>query len=118
MGVVYHANYLIYFELGRTEFLRYGGLAYSELEKDGLFLAVTRAELRFRASARYDDPLLVRTRVLGYGKASVLFGYEVLHEQTGVLLAEGSTELACLDERKKPRKLPEKLIPFLEENCG
>lgn len=114
MGVVYHGNYLVYFEMGRTEFLRSYGLAYRALEERGIFLAVTRAELRFRASARYDDPLLIRTRILGHGPARVHFGYEVFHEATGMKLAEGSTELACLDESKRPRKLPAELQSFLE----
>lgn len=113
MGVVYHANYLVYFELGRTEFLRANGWSYRDLESQGIFLAVTKADLRFRASARYDDPIRIRTRVQGLGPASLVFAYEVKHEGSGILLAEGSTELACLNEQKKPRRLPAELLTFL-----
>lgn len=114
MGVVYHSNYLIYFEIGRTEFLRSQGLTYRELEEQGIFLAVIHAEAQFRSSARYDDPLLIRTWVMDRGPASLRFGYQVLQEKEQRICAEGSTELACLDEQKKPRKLPPQLLSFLK----
>lgn len=113
MGVVYHSNYLVYFELGRTEFLRELGLSYRELEDRGIFLAVTEAEARFRSSARYDEVLRIRTRILEVGKASIRFGYEVVRLADGGTCAEGSTEIACLDEARKPRKLPPELSDIL-----
>ncbi len=109
MGVVYHANYLLYFETGRTELLRAAGVAYSELEKKGLFLVVTEASCRYRAAARYDDLLRVTTRVAGVGKARVRFEYEV-HGPDGNLLTEGHTELAAVDRAKSPVRLPEEIV--------
>lgn len=112
MGVVHHANYLLYFEEGRTRMMRDLGVPYSELEKEGWALPVRKAEMRFRQSARYDDELIVRTRVGRVGAASVEFLYEVIDAGNGQLLASGSTELACVDMRTPERRvamLPESL---------
>jgi acyl-CoA thioester hydrolase len=106
MGVVYHPNYLLYFETGRTELLRASGVAYADLEKRGVFLVVTGAALRFRSAARYDELLTVRSRVVRVGKATVGFEYEV-RGPDGRLCAEGSTELASVDGSKSPVRLPE-----------
>ncbi|HYF00889.1 MAG TPA: thioesterase family protein [Planctomycetota bacterium] len=106
MGVVYHANYFLYFELGRTELLRATGLPYGELEARGVFLVVTDAGCRYRAPARYDETLEVRTRVDRLGRASVRFAYEV-RGPDGRLCADGHTELAAVDSGKRPVRLPE-----------
>ena len=111
MGVVYHANYLVYMEEGRTRLMEALGCSYAELERDGWALVVRKAALRFRSPARYDEELEVRTRVEGTRAASVSFAYEVVGP-TGVLLAEGSTELACVDlgqAHRPPCVLPEEL---------
>ena len=105
MGVVYHPNYFLYFETGRTELLREAGLAYSELEKSGIFLVVTEASCTYRSAARYDEELQVRTRVDHVGKATVGFSYRVLGP-SGALLAEGRTVLASVDAGKRPVRLP------------
>jgi len=99
MGVVYHANYLVYMEEGRTRLMEALGCSYAELERSGWALVVRKAELRYRAPARYDEELVVRTAVARLGGASVLFAYEVRRAADGTLLAEGSTELACVDRR-------------------
>lgn len=112
MGVVYHSNYIIYFELGRTEWLRTQGMTYAEMEKQGMFLAVTDAQARYLASAFYDDVLLIRTRLVDHGPVTVRFGYEVFNEKTMTLLCKGTTELACLDSNKKPRRLPKEFAKF------
>lgn len=99
MGVVYHANYLIYMEEGRTRLMEALGCSYAALEREGWALVVRKAELRYRAPARYDEELAVRTAVGRVGGASVLFLYEVRRGTGGELLVEGSTELACVDRR-------------------
>lgn len=112
MGVVYHANYLVYFEEGRTRLMEALGLPYAELERRGFGLVVRKAGLRYRAPARYADHLLVRTRVARTGAASVEFEYQVLRAADGVRLADGSTELACVDLRQDQRPvcmLPDEL---------
>jgi acyl-CoA thioester hydrolase len=106
MGVVYHANYLAFFELGRTELLRAAGLPYADLEKRGVFLVVTEAGCRYRSGARYDETLRIATRVAALGKATVRFAYSVLGED-GRLVAEGHTELATVNASRKPIRLPD-----------
>lgn len=112
MGVVYHANYLVYMEEGRTKLMESLGLPYAELERLGWGLVVRKAALRFRAPARYAEHLTVRTRIAHVGGASVTFEYEVARASDGLKLAEGSTELACVDLGRPTRPvcmLPEEL---------
>jgi len=109
MGRVYHANYLVYMEEARTKALAALGFAYHELERQGFGLVVRRADLRYRAAAVYGDRLLVRTTIERVRGASVLFRYEVLRDADGLPLAEGTTELACVDlrsEERAPTMLP------------
>jgi acyl-CoA thioester hydrolase len=115
MGVVYHPNYLLYFETGRTELLRAAGVAYSELEKSGIFLVVTEASLTYRSAARYDEELKVVTRVDHVGKATVGFTYRVLGP-SGALLAEGRTVLASVDGAKNPVRLPRSITELLPKS--
>ncbi|HVS20178.1 MAG TPA: thioesterase family protein [Planctomycetota bacterium] len=117
MGVVYHANYLVYMEEGRTRLMEALGCSYSELERSGWALVVRKAELRYRAPARYDEELIIRTAVDRVGGGSVRFVYEVRRAADGTLLAEGSTELACLDRRAgdgKAALLPERVRELLD----
>jgi acyl-CoA thioester hydrolase len=114
MGVVYHPNYLLYFETGRTELMRAAGVVYSEMEKSGVFLVVTQASCRYRAAARYDQELTVLTRVDEVRKATVTFSYRVLGPGGG-LLAEGSTELASVDRDKNPVRLPKEVSELLSK---
>jgi acyl-CoA thioester hydrolase len=112
MGVVYHANYLVYMEEGRTRMLAERGLPYHELERAGWALVVRKAEVRYRAGARYGDEVLVRTLVERLGGASILLRYELERSTDGTLLATGSTELACVDLKdpaRAPTMLPEHL---------
>jgi len=115
MGVVYHPNYLLYFETGRTEFLREAGIAYRDLEKSGVFLVVTEASCSYRSAARYDEELEVRTRVDHVGKATIGFAYRVLGPQ-GALLAEGRTVLASVDASKNPVRLPRAVTELLPKS--
>ncbi len=112
MGVVYHPNYLLYCEAGRTELLRKAGIAYSELERTGVYLVVTEASLTYRSAARYDEELEVRTRVDHVGKATVGFSYRILGP-SGTLLVEGRTVLASVDAAKSPVRLPRQIADLL-----
>ena len=114
MGVVYHPNYFLYFEPGRTELMRAAGVAYSELEKSGVYLVVTQASCKYRAAARYDQELKIVTKVDQVGKATVQFSYRVLGPG-GALLAEGATELASVDAAKNPVPLPLDVAKLLQK---
>jgi acyl-CoA thioester hydrolase len=117
MGVVYHANYLVYFEEGRTRLMDALGCPYAELERRGWALVVRKAALRYRAPARYDEELAVRTRIERLGAASVTFAYRIHRAADATLLAEGTTELACVDLRtddRRPTMLPNDLRALLE----
>jgi acyl-CoA thioester hydrolase len=105
MGLLHHANYLVYFEQARTELLRSHGLSYKDLEDRGYLLVVTRVEVQFKSPARYDDLLTVRTTVTRTTTVRIDHRYEVLCG--GRLLAEGSSTLACVDRDGRPQALPE-----------
>ena len=104
MGLVHHANYLVYFEQGRTELLRSHGLAYKDFEDQGYFLVLTRVELRYRSPAYYDDLLLLRTTVVRTTAVRIDHRYELFRD--GTLIAEGSTTLACVDRQGRVQALP------------
>ena len=117
MGVVHHANYLIYLEESRTRFMAELGCSYAELERSGWLLPVRRAELRYRAPAYYDEELIVRTRVERLGGASLTFSSEVVRAADGAPIASGQIELACIDARngaRRPTLLPPELRSKLE----
>jgi acyl-CoA thioester hydrolase len=109
MGLLHHANYLVYFEQGRTELLRSCGLAYKDLEDQGFLLVLTRVEVRYRSPARYDDLLTLKTTVVRTTTVRIDHRYELLRE--GVLLAEGNTTLACVDREGRIQALPDFLRP-------
>ena len=108
MGVVYYANYLIWMEIGRTDFCVAVGFRYSDLEKsEGIAIAVADANCRYRAPARYDDEILVRTRLEKVRRRTMRFSYEILNAQTDVLLAEGqTTHVAVGTDDGRPHALP------------
>jgi acyl-CoA thioester hydrolase len=107
MGLLHHANYLVYFEQARTELLRAGGLSYRDLEDQGFLLVLTRAEVRYRSPARYDDLLTIRTTVVRTTAVRIDHRYEVRRD--GMLVAEGSTTLACVDRDGQVQALPDLL---------
>ncbi len=107
MGVVHHAVYPIWFEIGRTEMLRAHGRTYRDLEQEGVFLAVVQLEARYRRPARYDDLLRLTTHLLVAGPVKVEHRYELFRGEE--LLVEGRTVLACLDKSGKAHALPETL---------
>jgi acyl-CoA thioester hydrolase len=119
MGVVYHSNHFIWFEVGRVELLRQMGFSYREMEsKDNRFIAVAEAKCRYRAPAHYDDEILVRTRLLNARESVLHFGYELLRAQDGSLLAEGETTHIVTDANMKVASLPEKYLAAFRSAAG
>lgn len=113
MGVVYHANYLAWFDRARTELMRATGLTYRALEQQGLYLAVSEVKVRYRAPARYDDLLRVRCWVRDLGSRRVTFGYAVEHAETGALLATAETALISLTHQHTLTRMPEHVCALL-----
>lgn len=107
-GVVYHANYLVYFEVGRGAWLRAQGIDYNELEAGGHFIVVVEARTRYKAPARYDDVLTIRTTLAEVRNRSLTYHYEVL--RGGVVVAEGETAHVCVDREGKPVRIPPGLL--------
>jgi acyl-CoA thioester hydrolase len=119
MGVVYHANYLVWFEVGRVEFLRQLGFSYKEMEQqDDCCIAVVDARCRYKAPARYDDEIIVRTHLKNVRESLVHFGYELLRANDGLLLAEGETTHVVIDSAMKKRAIPEKYMKLFKEATG
>jgi acyl-CoA thioester hydrolase len=109
MGVVYHSNYLIWFEVGRVELIRQLGLDYKRMEEeDGCGITVVDVHVRYRAPARYDDELVVQTTLLAARGPVIRFGYKILREEDGVLLCEGETMHVVVGRDMKKRSLPPK----------
>jgi acyl-CoA thioester hydrolase len=108
MGVVYHTNYIIWFEIGRTEFCRSAGIPYRQMEDEGILIPVTGVDCLYRRPARYDDGVKIRTRMGEVGSRGLTFFYEILGED-GSLLAEGSTRHLFTDTASRPIQIPEKV---------
>ena len=106
MGVVYYANYLIWFEVGRTEWLRAAGWTYREMEQEGIGLPVTEAHCEYRRAARYDDHLEIRTRATLISPVRVRFDYEIWRDAGASPIASGHTIHAGIDSRGRPCRLP------------
>jgi acyl-CoA thioester hydrolase len=113
MGVVYHANYLIWFDRARTELMRDTGLSYKELEQQGVYLAVAEVSVRYRAPARYDDLVHVRCWVRELASRRVTFGYAVERAATGELLATGQTALVSLTHQHTITRIPAHVLDLL-----
>lgn len=113
MGVVYHANYLIWFDRARTELMRETGVTYKELEQQGVYLAVSEVSIRFRAPARYDDLVQVRCWVRELASRRVTFGYAVERQATGDLLATGITSLVSLTHAHTLIRMPAHVFELL-----
>ena len=107
MGVVYHANYLVWFEVGRVELIRKMGLSYKEMEAQaGCMIAVVEATARYRSPARYDDELVIETRLTAVRSSVIRFAYRVLRD--GAVLCEGQTVHVVVDHEMKKARLPAK----------
>jgi acyl-CoA thioester hydrolase len=109
MGIVYHANYLIWMEVGRVEYCREAGIVYRDLERDeGLLLAVVEARCRYISPALYDEEVIVRTWIAEANPRMLRFGYEMLEAGALRRLATGETKHIFCNRERKPMKLPEK----------
>jgi acyl-CoA thioester hydrolase len=104
MGLLHHANYLVYFEQARTELLRAGGRTYKDMEDGGYFLVVAKMEVKYKLPAHYDDVLTIRTTITRTTPVRIEQKYEVL--RAGTLLAEGFSTLACVGRDGKLREMP------------
>jgi len=105
MGVLHHANYLTYFEMGRTELYRASGGNYREMEEQGLFFVVVELRCKYRAPARYDDVLTVRTTISRITSVKLEHDYEISRD--GQVLATAHSVLACIDREGKVRRIPD-----------
>src|SRR5215468_4740403 len=115
MGVVYHANYIVWFEVGRVELLRQLGFEYRLMEQeDDCHIAVAEVRCRFKAPARYDDQILVRTQVKFIRGSIIQFDYEIFHEPTQTLLAEGESTHVVVNSRFERTTLPPKYAEAFE----
>jgi acyl-CoA thioester hydrolase len=111
MGVVYHSNHLIWFEVGRVELMREMGFSYRDMERDdGRFIAVAEVKCRYRAPVYYDEEVVVRTRLKNVRESIVVFSYELVRADGGTLLAEGETTHIVTDSNLKVAALPEKYL--------
>jgi acyl-CoA thioester hydrolase len=113
MGFVYHANYLVWLEMARTEHLRRTGVTYKVMEEQGVFLTVTEAHIRYRQPARYDDLVRIRCWVRDLASRRVIFGYAVERAATDELLATAETALIALNRRHALARIPEHVIAQL-----
>jgi acyl-CoA thioester hydrolase len=114
MGVVYYANYLVWFEIGRTDWLRQTGWSYREMEVDGLTLPVIQAHCEYRQSAKYDDEIDVRTTASKASAVRIHFDYEVVRRADGAVIATGHTVHATIDRQGRPVRLPERVKELFE----
>lgn len=108
MGIVYYANYLVWFEIGRTEFCRARGFSYRDFEEnDESFLVVAESYCRYKAPAYYDDEILIRTHITELRRRSLRFGYEIVRANDGQVIAEGETGHVVTDATGRVRSFPE-----------
>jgi acyl-CoA thioester hydrolase len=119
MGVVYHANHFVWFEVGRVEFLRQLGFSYKDMEQqDGCHIAVVEARCRYKAPARYDDEVIVRTQLKNVRESLVHFGYQLVRAADGLLLAEGETTHVVIDREMKKTAIPDKYMTIFKTAMG
>jgi acyl-CoA thioester hydrolase len=115
MGVVYHANYLVWCEMGRTDFIRQRGVSYAELERSGVALAVSDVTARFHAAARYDDLVRVRTTLAEARSRALVFEYVIEHAATGRRLVSARTSLVSIDSDGRPIAIPAEVRALFAE---
>jgi acyl-CoA thioester hydrolase len=118
MSVVYHANYFVWFEVGRTDLLRHAGWSYRELEREGVSLPVIEAHCEYRQPARYDDELEIRTLGRRLSPVRIEFTYELIRLSDDVSLATGRTVHAGLDRDGRPCRLPPRVRAIFDAPEG
>ncbi len=114
MGIVHHTNYIVWFEVGRGEYMRQQGGDYAHLEAHGYYLPVIEVQARYLAPTRYGDLVTVRTWVEEARSRQVTFAYEVVMAETGQLLATGRTKHFCVDEEGAIKTIPQAMREMLE----
>jgi acyl-CoA thioester hydrolase len=118
MGVAYYANFLVWFEVGRTEFCRLQGLPYKDFEKDfESYLAVAEAHCRYLKPVCYDDLLIVRTRIDSFRRRTVGFQYEIINKTSGIMVANGRTLHVLVDANGRPKSFPESFCNILKKSA-
>lgn len=118
MGVAYHAHYLVWCELARTEHMRRLGVRYRDLEDGGIKLAVSEAQLRYVKAARYDDLVRVTAWIAAVGSRRVVFRYRVERPEDGALLCTAETALVSLDRGNRPTRMPAEALALMERAAG
>jgi acyl-CoA thioester hydrolase len=119
MGVVYHSNHFVWFEVGRVELLRQLGFSYRDMEEqDGRFIAVVEAKCRYRAPVRYDEEVVIRTQLLNVRESVIHFGYELRRASDGALIAEGETTHIVTDADMKVAALQDKYLSAFRAAVG
>ncbi len=113
MGIVYHTNYIVWFEVGRGEYMHQQGTGYAHVEAQGHYLPVIEVQARYLAPARYGDLVTVRTRVEEARSRQVTFAYEVIMAETGQLLATGQTKHICVDKEGTITTIPQEIREIL-----
>jgi len=116
MGVVYYANYLVWLEIARTEFLRFLGVDYRSIEKEKeLSLPVIEAYCKYKSPARYDDIILIKTKASQMKSSFLRFDYELFNKETKELLAEAYTTHVFIDKNRKPVRMPQEIKDILDK---
>jgi acyl-CoA thioester hydrolase len=118
MGVVYHPNYLVWCEIGRTEHIRSLGTSYRDMERDGVKLAVAEASVRYQAPARYDDRVRVETSIENVGSRMIVFAYVITNADSGERLATARTTLIAIDDSGRVVAMPSELRGMLARGAG
>jgi acyl-CoA thioester hydrolase len=112
-GVVYYANYLKYFEWGRTEYFRERGLEVTSFAAAGTLFVVAHAEIDYRSAARYNDLLEMETEIVDFSRASLTFSHMIFPHDGDRIVVEGWVRLVCVDARFKPKRLPEEVVQIV-----
>jgi acyl-CoA thioester hydrolase len=115
--VVYHANYVVWMEVGRVEAMRSAGLNYAEMEREGVRVAVIGVEVEYKAAAKYDDLVHITARVVEVQSRMMRIEYEI-HREDGLLLARGATKHLFVSHEMKPMRCPEKYYALFRGSTG
>ena len=118
MGVVYHSNFIIWMEVGRVEMMRALGYTYRDMEQDGFHLPVAEVKCRYKAPAKYDDLIVIRTRMLNLRGFLIHFGYEILRDEDNKLIAEGESIHLVVGPDMQRCSLPDKYMLPLAKAMG
>jgi acyl-CoA thioester hydrolase len=117
MGIVYHTNYIKWFEIGRSEFLREVGIVYSRMEEQGFNLPLSEVYCQYLSPAVYDQVITIETEIAYVNRASLRFNYRLYDENEKKTLVEGYTVHACTNREKKIVRLPQNILEILRDNA-